>query len=82
VKTRLRKIGNSVGILIPKPFLAELGLQAGDPVDIKVRKGRINIEPVKRKARADRAGASGQPAGQDREKPAPESADPASEESK
>jgi antitoxin MazE len=58
VKTALRKIGNSAGILIPKPFLAELGLQAGDPVDIRVRKGRIAIEPIKRKGRRARAEAS------------------------
>lgn len=58
MKTALRKVGNSVGILIPKPFLAEIGLRADDPVDIRVRKGRITIEPVKRKGRA--GGAEGE----------------------
>lgn len=52
MRTSLRKIGNSVGILIPKPFLVEVGLKAGDPVDIGVKKGRIVIAPIKRKARA------------------------------
>jgi antitoxin MazE len=56
MKSSLRKVGNSVGILIPKPFLAELGLQGGDPVEIRARKGRITIEPVKRKRHAGAGG--------------------------
>ena len=52
MKSTLRKIGNSVGVLIPKPFLLELGVKADDPVEIRARKGRITIEPIKRKRRA------------------------------
>ena len=52
MKTTLRKMGNSQGVLIPKPLLAEVGLQTNDPVDIKVKKGRIVIAPVERIPRA------------------------------
>jgi len=52
MKTTLRKMGNSQGILIPKPLLAEVGLQTDDPVDIKVKKGRIVITPMERISRA------------------------------
>jgi antitoxin component of MazEF toxin-antitoxin module len=39
MKTAIRKMGNSQGVLIPKPLLAELGVGPNDPVDIKVKKG-------------------------------------------
>ena len=48
MRTALRKMGNSHGIIIPKPLLAEIGIGAGDPLDIKVKKGKIVIAPVKR----------------------------------
>lgn len=48
MKTAIRKMGNSHGVIIPKPLLAEIGAKADDPVDIKVKKGRIVIEPIKR----------------------------------
>jgi len=54
LKTALRRIGNSAGVLIPKPFLLEVGLRAGDPVDLRVRKGRIYIQPVREKRRSQR----------------------------
>ena len=52
MKTALRKMGNSQGVLIPKPLLAEVGLQTDDIVDIKVKKGRIVITPAGRGTRA------------------------------
>ncbi len=43
----IRKIGNSEGIIIPKELLAELGLTAGDSVEL-VREGTgLHIEPAK-----------------------------------
>ena len=47
MKTSIRKLGNSHGVLIPKPLLAEIAVVPGDPVDIRVRKGRIVIAPIK-----------------------------------
>lgn len=40
----VKKFGNSAGIIIPKPLLADLGVRAGDTVDLKVEDGRIVIE--------------------------------------
>ena len=52
MKTAIRRMGNSHGIIIPKPLLAELGVGPDDPVDIRVKKGRIVIEPIKKQPRA------------------------------
>ena len=58
MKTAIRRMGNSHGIIIPKPLLAELGVGPDDPVDIRVKKGRIVIEPIKKQPRAGWAGES------------------------
>lgn len=42
----VRQFGDSAGVLIPKPLLAEFGAQAGDNVELKVEAGRIVIERV------------------------------------
>lgn len=47
----VKKFGNSAGIIIPKPLLAELGAQAGDSVELHVEDGRIVIERVAEPAR-------------------------------
>jgi antitoxin MazE len=47
MKTVIRKMGNSDGVIIPKPLLAEIGVVTGDPVDIKAKKGSLLIKPVK-----------------------------------
>ena len=48
MKTSIRKMGNSHGVIIPKPWLADIGLEANDPIDMKVKKGRIVISPLHR----------------------------------
>ena len=58
MKTAIRRMGNSHGIIIPKPLLAELGVGPDDPVDIRVKKGRIVVEPIKKQPRAGWAGES------------------------
>ena len=45
----IRKMGNSQGILIPKPMLLQLGLQG--VADLQVVNGVIEIRPVKRNPR-------------------------------
>lgn len=50
MKTAIRKMGNSQGILIPKPFLLETGLDVGE-VDLQVEKDSIVIRKPKKKAR-------------------------------
>jgi antitoxin MazE len=42
----VKKIGNSAGVIIPKPLLAEVGVEAGDSVELRVEAGRIVIERV------------------------------------
>jgi antitoxin MazE len=49
MQVSIRKIGNSQGILIPKPMLAQVGLD--DVADLKVNNGVIEIRPAKRNPR-------------------------------
>jgi antitoxin MazE len=51
VRAAIRKLGNSSGLIIPKPMLAEIGVSAGDAVDVSLEDGRIVIAPVKRRPR-------------------------------
>lgn len=44
MRTAIRKIGNSQGVLIPKPMLAETGLDVD--VDISVENGAIVLRPI------------------------------------
>ncbi len=49
MKVAIRRMGNSRGVLIPKPILAEVGLE--DTADLQVRDGFIEIRPVRRNRR-------------------------------
>ena len=51
MRAAIRKLGNSSGVIVPKSMLAEIGLAAGDPVDLFLEDGRIAITPVKRRPR-------------------------------
>jgi len=51
MRTAIRKLGNSSGVIIPKSMLTEIGLAAGDAVDLSLEDGRIAITPVKRRPR-------------------------------
>lgn len=56
METTLRKMGNSQGVLIPKPIVAQLGLEG--KVQLHVRDGVLEIRPLKadpRKGWADDA---------------------------
>ena len=50
-RAAIRKLGNSSGVIIPKSMLAEIGIAAGDAVDLSLEDGRIAITPVKRRPR-------------------------------
>lgn len=50
MEVAIRKMGNSQGVLIPKPILAQLGLVEGS-VDLQVRDGVIEIRPLRRNPR-------------------------------
>lgn len=53
MKSQVRKVGNSHGVIIPKPLLDEVGIVDGDVVTLKVnKKGRIVLSPVRAEVRA------------------------------
>jgi len=49
MKVAIRKMGNSQGVLIPKPILAQVGLEGA--ADLQVRDGVIEIRPLGRNPR-------------------------------
>jgi len=50
MEVTIRKMGNSQGVLIPKPILAQLGL--GATADLQVRDGVIEIRAIRSNPRA------------------------------
>jgi antitoxin MazE len=58
MQTMVRKLGNSAGVIIPKPLLAELGLAAGDAVECALEDGRLILAPVRQARRKGWAEAS------------------------
>lgn len=56
MRTTIRRMGNSQGVLIPKPLLAQLGLE--DEVEMTVENDAIVLRRPKQKARAGWADAS------------------------
>jgi antitoxin MazE len=51
MKSAIRKMGNSHGVIIPKPLLKEIGAKAGDEVEMTVDCGTLVVVPRKRKVR-------------------------------
>ena len=49
MQVAIRKMGNSQGILIPKPILAQVGLEG--VAELAVNNGVIEIRPLKRNPR-------------------------------
>jgi antitoxin MazE len=45
MEVTIRKIGNSQGVLIPKPVLVQVGLEG--KADLRVRDGVIEIRPIR-----------------------------------
>jgi antitoxin MazE len=58
MRATLRKLGNSSGVIIPKPLLGEIGVEVGDVFDVNLEEGRIVLAPVSRRPRAGWAEAS------------------------
>ena len=56
MKTTIRRMGNSQGVIIPKPLLAQVGLV--DEAELVVEKGSIVLRKPSRKVRAGWAEAS------------------------
>jgi antitoxin MazE len=51
MRVAIRKLGNSSGVIIPKSILAEIGVAAGDMVELSLENGRVTITPVKKRPR-------------------------------
>jgi antitoxin MazE len=52
MRAAIRKLGNSSGVIIPKPLLGELGVETGDAVEMTLEEGRIVLTAVPRRPRA------------------------------
>lgn len=46
MRTALRRMGNSTGMIVPRALLRELGLAAGSPMDLHIEGGRIVAAPA------------------------------------
>lgn len=51
MSTAIRKIGNSAGVILPKPALAALGVQEGGAVEFIYEPGKISIVPARKRSR-------------------------------
>ena len=51
LKSTLRKMGNSTGMILPKAILDQLGLSSGAKVELRVENGEVIAKPEKRKIR-------------------------------
>lgn len=47
MRASIRRMGNSAGIILPKPVLAQLGVKAGDDLSLTVEKDRVVLTPTK-----------------------------------
>jgi antitoxin MazE len=46
VKTRIQRWGNSLAVRIPKTFAEEVGLKDDSPIEMRLVKGGLVIEPI------------------------------------
>ncbi len=46
MSSAIRKIGNSAGVILPKPVLETLGAKLGDRIDFVAEDGRVYLSPV------------------------------------
>lgn len=69
MRTTLRKMGNSSGIILPRAILAEIGATIGEEFEVAVEGGRIVATPYEKTVRAGWAKAAAALAASD-EKPA------------
>lgn len=51
MQTALRKMGNSTGVILPRPLLGQVGLAAGAMMTVSVEGERLVLTPVRRTIR-------------------------------
>jgi len=47
MKTQIRRIGNSLGSIIPAPLVRQLALVEGVEIDVQIKEGAIVLTPLK-----------------------------------
>ncbi len=47
MRTAIRRMGNSSGIILPKFVLTELGVKAGDGLSLTFEAGKLVLTPIK-----------------------------------
>lgn len=52
MRTALRKMGNSTGMIVPAALLSEIGISRGAALEISVENGRLVATPVEPDPRA------------------------------
>ncbi len=52
MRTTIRQMGNSAGILLPKSVLTALSVKAGDHLSVSIEQGRLVLEPSRPQLRA------------------------------
>ncbi len=58
MRATILKMGNSFGVIIPKPILVRIGVKEGDDLDVSLDDGRIVLAPLKRHPHAGWADAA------------------------
>ena len=48
MRTALRKMGNSTGMIVPKALLTEMGLSAGATIDVQIEDGKLVARPERK----------------------------------
>jgi putative addiction module antidote len=46
METKVRKVGNSLGLTLPKNVVEELHLKEGDTLSIETKDGNLNLKPI------------------------------------
>lgn len=46
MEAKIRKVGNSLGVILPKQMIEELHLKTGDKLKIERKGSRIELSPV------------------------------------
>jgi antitoxin MazE len=52
MRSAVRRMGNSSGVIIPKPLLQQIGAKVGDDLEMSVEGGRLVVTPVSAHPRA------------------------------
>ena len=58
MRTALRKMGNSTGMIVPRALLGEIGVTTGAALELRVEDGKLIATPVETPRRAGWANAA------------------------